>query len=100
MAATIKALFPSRREVELAVEHLVQEYGIERTDIFIEPTGPENSAGVSATVVGSGSSVTSVDADSSAYAGQLEVSVDMNEDETDAVASAFREVGAIEVRCN
>lgn len=100
MAATIKALFPSRREVELAVEHLVQEYGIERSDIFIEPTGPENSSGVPATVVGSRSSVTSVDADSSAYGGQLEVSVDMNEDETDAVAAAFREAGAIEVRCS
>lgn len=45
MSTTIKALFPGRREVELAVEHLVQEYGVERTDIFIEPAGSKNSAG-------------------------------------------------------
>lgn len=98
MATTIKALFPSRREVELAVEHLVQEYGIERTDIFIEPSGNENSAGEAAGAdAESGHPGAPPDAGGAAYEGQLRVSVDMNEDEGDAVTQAFREAGAVEV---
>lgn len=102
MVATIKALFPSRREVELAVEHLVKEYGIGRNDIFVEPAGRENSSGVPEDGPGSGSTGGDrpVGAQGSAYAGQLQMSVDMNEDETDAVATAFREAGAVEVSCN
>lgn len=99
MATTIKALFPGRREVELAVEHLVQEYGIERTDIFIEPEGDDNSAGdqVGGADLESGHLDSEPDATGAAYEGPLIVSVDMNEDESDAVIHAFRDVGATEV---
>ncbi|WP_022683509.1 hypothetical protein [Sphingobium bisphenolivorans] len=99
MARTIKALFPSRREVELAVEHLVQEYGIERTDIFIEPAGQQNSSGAqpAGADVESGHPGESTDARGAAYEGELLVSVDMNEDESDAVREAFREAGAADV---
>ncbi|AOR79431.1 hypothetical protein [Novosphingobium resinovorum] len=101
MSTTIKALFPGRREVELAVEHLVQEYGIERTDIFIEPAGSKNSAGdqPAGADVASGQNRETPDASGAAYEGQLVVSVDMNEDEGDAVTQAFREAGAVEVAC-
>lgn len=99
ISTTIKGLFPSRREVELAVEHLVQEYGIERTDIFIEPAGSENSAGdePAGADVASGQNRETSDGSSAAYEGQLVVSVDMNEDEGDAVIQAFRDAGAVEV---
>ncbi|RZI76715.1 MAG: hypothetical protein EOP13_01230 [Pseudomonas sp.] len=99
MATTIKALFPSRREVELAVEHLVQEYGIERTDIFIEPAGSENSAGEEPTGadVESGHEGETTNPAGAAYNGQLMVSVDVNEDEGEAVTQAFRDAGAVEV---
>jgi hypothetical protein len=99
VASTIRALFPSRREVELAVEHLVQEYGIERTDIFIEPAGAENSAGDAPTGadVESGHGSALPDPAGAAYEGQLIVSVDMNDDENEAVTQAFREAGAVEV---
>jgi hypothetical protein len=99
MATTIKALFPSRREVELAVEHLVQEYGMERTDIFIEPAGSENSAGEEP----AGADVyreqrgERPDQFIAAYEGQLVVSVDMNDDEGEAVTQAFRDAGAVEI---
>ena len=43
--ATITATFNTRRQADLAVEHLVQEHGIERTNIFVVAEGPENSAG-------------------------------------------------------
>lgn len=99
MATTIKAVFPSRREVELAVEHLVQEYGIERTDIFIEPAGSRNSAGdePSGADAESGHPGHAATAQGAAYEGELIVSVDMNEDETDLVAEAFRTAGATDI---
>lgn len=46
MERTIVALFETRRDAELAVEHLVQEHGVARTDIFIRARGERNSAGV------------------------------------------------------
>ncbi len=47
MTKTIKGTFPTRREVEIAVEHLVQDYGLDRTVISIEPASADNSAGTS-----------------------------------------------------
>jgi hypothetical protein len=45
METTVIANFSTRRDAELAVEHLVQELQIDRADIFIQPSGPSNSAG-------------------------------------------------------
>lgn len=99
METTIKGIFSARHEVEVAIEHLVQEYGIERTDIFVEPIGEQNSSGDppgrARTAVGN--SAEQADASSGAYAGQLLVSVDMNDDEREAVEAAFRDAGALEV---
>lgn len=46
MDRTIVANFDTRRDAETAVEHLVQEHGIDRTDIFIRAPGKANTAGV------------------------------------------------------
>lgn len=46
MERPIVAHFETRREAELAVEHLVQEHGVARTDIFVRAKGESNSAGV------------------------------------------------------
>jgi hypothetical protein len=45
MGQTIIGRFETRRGAELAVEHLVQDLGVERSDIFIEAPGSDNSAG-------------------------------------------------------
>lgn len=45
MGTTLNATFETRREAEMTVERLVQEHGVERTDIFIAADGDENSAG-------------------------------------------------------
>ena len=45
MSQTLKTTFATRRDAELAVERLVQEHGVERSDIFIAPEGDANSAG-------------------------------------------------------
>jgi hypothetical protein len=46
MPRTITGEFATRREAELAVEHLVQEHGIDRAAVQIAAVGEENSAGV------------------------------------------------------
>lgn len=99
MGKTIVGTFPTRREVEIAVEHLVQDYGLDRSDIFIAPVSDENSAGdsVSGADAESGHPNTEVDTEGAAYNGALTVSVDVNEDEDTAVDKAFRDAGALDV---
>jgi hypothetical protein len=45
MTSTMKATFSTRREAELVVERLVQEFDIPREAIAIAPEGDANSAG-------------------------------------------------------
>lgn len=45
MSTTLKAEFETRREAEMTVERLVQEYGVERGRILVVASGSENSAG-------------------------------------------------------
>ncbi len=97
MGKTITGTFPTRRQVELAIEHLVQEYGVERTDIFIEPKSDENSAGVTR----AGADVKhgmepARDEAAPDLNGPLLVSVDINQDEIEAVEKAFRDAGAMD----
>jgi hypothetical protein len=40
------AVFPTRAGADLAVEHLVQEYGIDGAFIYVEPVAEQNSAGL------------------------------------------------------
>jgi hypothetical protein len=40
------AVFRTRADADLAVEHLTQEYGIDPAFIYVEPVDDENSAGV------------------------------------------------------
>lgn len=41
----ISAQFRTRAEADMAIEHLVQEYGIESHFIYAEPAGEDNSSG-------------------------------------------------------
>jgi hypothetical protein len=45
MSQTIERRFATRAEADSAVELLVQEHGVDRSDIFIAADGPENSVG-------------------------------------------------------
>ncbi len=45
MEHTLNYGFATRREAELAVEHLVQEHHLDRTAITLHATGPDNTAG-------------------------------------------------------
>ena len=78
----------------MTVERLVQEYGVERTDIFIAAGGPK-SAGEE---LSGGREASSGDRDDAALNGSIEVSVDL-EDENLAtrVREAFAEWSASDV---
>ncbi|MGF7159552.1 hypothetical protein FHS85_001171 [Rhodoligotrophos appendicifer] len=45
MGKTIVGTFETREQAELAVEHLVQELGLDRSDVFVAAAEAENTAG-------------------------------------------------------
>lgn len=97
--ATITATFSTRRQADLAVEQLVQEIEIDRSDIFITPEGDENSAGSEADGADEESGHPDVDAAGDpALAGGLSVSVDLSdEDKLAAVRTALEEHGGQDI---
>jgi hypothetical protein len=99
MSTSLTAKFDTRREAEMTVERLVQQFKIERTDVFIAAEGGENTVGVeeagSDTEAGGPSPE---DRDDAQLAGRVVVSVDIEDDDlADEVRSAFAEFDASEV---
>ena len=45
MAETMSAAFATRREAEMAVEHLVQEYAFDRNTVSVTTASTENTVG-------------------------------------------------------
>ncbi len=99
MATTLKASFETRREAEMTVERLVQEFGIERTDIFITTEGDANSAGDAAAGSDTESGEPSPEArDDAELRGAILVSVDLDDErKVESVKSAFAEFEAREL---
>lgn len=95
MSETIKVRFKTRRDADLALEHLVQEYAVDRTDIFISAAGNDNSVGSEAAGadVESGHPNEHADGDP-ALAGDIELSVDVNDARAPSLRQALAELGA------
>jgi hypothetical protein len=93
--ATITASFSTRRQAELAIEQLVQEHEIDRSDIFVTPEGGENSVGSEEDGADAESGHPGVDpASDPALAGDLTVSVDLaDEEDVSAVRAVLEEHG-------
>jgi hypothetical protein len=99
MERTIVTQFETRREAETAVEHLVQEHGIQRADIFIRASGEANSAGMKAAGADIESGHPGVERKGSPeLAGPIEVSIDCHDDRSATVRSALQEIGARSLR--
>lgn len=99
MERTIVASFATRREADLAIEHLVQQIGIERTDVFVRAPGEANSSGTRAAGADVESGHPGVEKDGRPeLAGPVEVSVDCHGGKTARVEAAFREVGALKLK--
>jgi hypothetical protein len=94
MGETIIGRFQSRRDADLAIEHLVQDHGIERTDVFAQPSSAANSAGEQAAGadVESGHPGVAKEGDP-ALGGAIDVSVDVNDGAGDTVRSALEAAG-------
>lgn len=94
MGDTITGRFKSRREAELVVEHLVQEHGVERADIFIEPESEANSVGEVEAGADAESGHPDFDKDSEpALEGAITVSIDINDDQAGVIRAAIEEAG-------
>ncbi len=90
--ATITASFSTRRQAELAIEQLVQEHEIDRSDIFVTPDSDENSAGSEEDGADAESGHPGVDpVGNPALAGNLTVSVDLADGEDVAAVRAVLE---------
>lgn len=93
MSTTLTGTFDSRDQADMAVERLVQEIGIERTDIFVTASGPDNSAG---NRIGGADSETvdQGERDDVPLAGGIMVSIDLQDDaKVEVVTATLEEFG-------
>jgi hypothetical protein len=96
MESTIIGNFATRREAELAVEHVVQEHGVPRSDVFIQPIGKANSAGTHA--AGADAKEAPEPEENKRLEGEIEVSVDLHGDNSEKIVEALNSAGAKAVR--
>ena len=95
MSTEVQARFATRRDAELAIEHLVQQHGIDRAAITVRASGEANSAGSkpSGADVESGHPGVQKDA-SPKLRGDVEVLVDCSDDRAEAVKKVLAELSA------
>ena len=92
---TITASFDTRREAETAVEHLVQEHQVNRSDIFIRAAGKTNTAGIRPAGADIESGHPGVEKKGEPeLSGPIVVSVDCHADTSAIVKSALEKDGA------
>ena len=98
MERTIVAHFETRRDAEIAVEHLVQAHGVARTDIFIRAKGESNSAGTRAAGADVESGHGPQKRGTPELGGEIEVSVDCHGSEPEVVREAFKSAGSRSIK--
>lgn len=95
----LSATFDTRREAEMAIEHLVQQLHIERSFIFVAPVAPQNSAGIE--VAGADAKRDGLEepsGDEAALNGRIEVSLDRDDGDESDVRAVFEDFGASGIR--
>jgi hypothetical protein len=92
---TIRAIFESREAADRAVEHLVQQHGISRPDIFIQTTTDRNTAG--SVPSGGDASHEERARDDAALEGDIEISADIAASQIAAVQRSLGDAGVIRV---
>lgn len=93
------ARFASRREADLAVEHLVQEHSIDRNVIFVEPAGGTSSTGTQIAGADRASAPPGTgERNDAPLRGEIQLTVAVTDDDRQAAEKALREAGARQVR--
>lgn len=87
---TIRATFETREAADRAVEHLVQQHGISRPDIFVQSASDKNTTG---SQVSGGD----IHRDDAPLEGEIEVSADIAVSQIAAVQRSFGDAGATRV---
>ena len=96
---TIRANFDTRRDAETAVEHLVQQHGLDRTGISVQPSGDSNTAGTRAAGADVESGHPGVEKHGRPkLSGTVEVSVDCPREKSSTVTAALRDAGAKQIK--
>lgn len=98
MECTVHAEFDTRRAAELAIERVVQEYGIARSDVFVQPAGSDNTAG--SRPAGADAKSAPQPEQGGKLEGPIEVSVDFHGDDPRRIAEALKSAGGMSVRTN
>ena len=96
MEATIIGTFDTRRSAELAIEHVVQECGVPRADVFVQPVGDANSVGTRP--AGADTKPAPAPEGHAKVEDALEVSVDFHGKDPERISEALRSAGARSVR--
>lgn len=95
----MSAIFSSRRDADLAVEHLVQEHGIDSSVIFVEAAGESGTTGTH--VVGedgSSGGPTTRERTGDPLNGEIKLTVAVTEIDRSMVDRVLREAGAHQIR--
>ena len=93
MTNEISATFETRRAAELAVEHLVQEHKVTRTDIVVSAEGSANSSGTKRSGADADDNASGSDLQPK-LAGAIRVTVRAEGAPHEVIRSALREAGA------
>jgi len=92
------AVFRTRADADLAIEHLAQEYGIDPAFIYVEPVDAENSVGVVASggdhAAGAPSHHERPDAPLN---GSIQLTVPVKHARLPALIKALEETGAVDI---
>ncbi|MHC4053034.1 hypothetical protein [Bradyrhizobium sp. 25ACV] len=96
METTIIGEIDTRRGAELAVEHVVQECGVQRSDVFVQPACGANTVGTR--TAGSDLNAAPAPDGHQKLEGLIEVSVEFHGDPPETIADAFKGAGSKTVR--
>jgi len=92
LESTIIGEFDTRRDAELAVEHVVQDCGVPRSAVFVQPLGGANTSGTRP--AGADAKAAPTPEAHQKLDGLLEVSVNCHGGNPERIAAALKGAGA------
>ncbi|MGY4803430.1 hypothetical protein [Teichococcus aerofrigidensis] len=96
MPHTITGYFDTRRDAEIAVEHLVQDHGLDRNRVRAAAEGEDNTSG---TVVSGADAADAAAGETpeGVRKGRIMVTAEVGDDQLEMALSSFHQCGAADV---